>query len=335
MLDVSTKDGVWLFYDGECPVCNSVADYLRIKKQYGSLHLIDARDPQNSELVQSVNERGFDLDEGVVIVHEGRFFYGQDALKFMARHSPTRNIFSLICKSVFWSENIARLVYPWLKGIRNWLLHRRRIERIDNLRLCEEPIFQSVFGESWEKIAPVIGRRYANRPYTEDKVTVEGTLDVMCSGPVRVLAPLLWLLRTVPPMNVKEVPVSVNFHSNPHSKEVAFDRVFRFEKRGAYYLRTRMIQIKANDIMEILNYGICWLATCSWINDKVVMRHKGYALKLMGHSVVLPITFLFGEVEGEETPIDDETFHTRVTIKHPWFGVVYEYKGLLKITSDR
>ena len=96
-----------------------------------------------------------------------------------------------------------------------------------------------------------------------------------------------------------------------------------------------MIQIKANEIMEILNYGICWLATCSWINEKVVMRHKGYALKLMGHSVALPITFLFGEVECEEQPVDDETFHTRVTIKHPWFGVFYEYKGLLKITSDR
>ena len=94
-----------------------------------------------------------------------------------------------------------------------------------------------------------------------------------------------------------------------------------------------MSQVKANEIVEILNCGICWLGTCSWRNGKVVMEHKGYALKLLGHSVPLPITFLLGQVESEEIPVDTDTFHTRVTIKHPWFGVVYEYKGLFKITS--
>ena len=76
MVDLSISEGVWLFYDGKCPICSSVADYLRIKKQYGSLNLVDARDPLNYELVRSVNEQGFDLDEGVVIVHDGCFLHG-------------------------------------------------------------------------------------------------------------------------------------------------------------------------------------------------------------------------------------------------------------------
>ena len=334
MVDLLVSEGVWLFYDGKCPICSSVADYLRIKKQYGSLNLVDARDPLNYELVRSVNEQGFDLDEGVVIVHDGRFLHGQAALGFMAEHSAVRNVFNLVCKGVFWSENVSRLVYPWLRNCRNWLLRRRQIERIDNLQLCEEPIFQSVFGEAWGEVALVIRRRYANRPYTNDKIIVEGTLNISCAGPIRFLAPLFWLLRTVPPINEKSVPVSVDFDSNRHTKELHFNRVFQFRNRRPYILRSRMSQVKANEIVEVLNCGICWLGTCSWRGGEVVMEHKGYALKLLGHSVPLPITFLLGQVESEEIPVDTDTFHTRVTIKHSWFGVVYEYKGLFKITSE-
>jgi len=333
MVDLSTCDGVWIFYDGQCPMCSSVADYLRIKKKYGPLNLVDARDPLNCELVRSVNEQGFDLDEGVVIVHDGRFLHGEAALRFMAKHSAVHNFFNLVCKGAFWSQNIAGLIYPWLRGCRNWLLRRRQIERIDNLQLCEEPIFQSVFGESWARIAPVIRKRYANRPYTDDKIVVEGALDITCAGSIRFLAPLFWVLRTVPPINEKRVPVSVEFDSDRYNKELHFNRVFQFRHRRPYILKSRMSQVKANEIVEVLNFGICWLGRCSWQEGRVVMEHKGYALKLLGHSVPLPITCVLGRVESEEIPVGTDTFHTRVTIKHPWFGVVYEYKGLFKITS--
>lgn len=42
-----------------------------------------------------------------------------------------------------------------------------------------EPIFKSIFGESWDFLSPVMKKHYANRPYTDDVTVVEGTLDAL------------------------------------------------------------------------------------------------------------------------------------------------------------
>ena len=42
-----------------------------------------------------------------------------------------------------------------------------------------EPTFKSVFGASWDDLPPVMKQHYANQPYSNDEVTVEGTLDVV------------------------------------------------------------------------------------------------------------------------------------------------------------
>lgn len=77
-----------------------------------------------------------------------------------------------------------------------------------------KPIFQAIFGEAWEKLPPVLRRHYANRPCSADQVTVKGHLDVICRGPIRVLQPLLRLLRLIPPYNETHVPVTVVYESH-------------------------------------------------------------------------------------------------------------------------
>jgi predicted DCC family thiol-disulfide oxidoreductase YuxK len=87
MSNLAEKQGVWFVYDGECPMCNTAAHAFRIKQQYGSLHLINARKTKDDPLIEEINKRKIDLDEGMVIYCEDRFYHGKDALKFMARWS--------------------------------------------------------------------------------------------------------------------------------------------------------------------------------------------------------------------------------------------------------
>ena len=134
MKDLYKKDGVWFVYDGECPLCSSTARALRIKKSYGALHLVDARQNADNPLVREITRRGLDLDEGMVIYARNRFHHGKYALKFMARHGEYSNAFTAFCKSLFWSDNISSIAYPWLREARNILLVRHRIGRIGLLR---------------------------------------------------------------------------------------------------------------------------------------------------------------------------------------------------------
>lgn len=197
-----------------------------------------------------------------------------------------------------------------------------------------EPTFKPIFGDAWDNLPPVIKKHYANRPYTNDKVTVEGYLDVSCAKHMQLLAPLFWLLGTVPPINEKAVPVTVHFESKPGTKEFCFNRIFHFKDRKPYEFRSRMIQIKNNEVIEIMRFGISWRMNYLWEEGRVILRHKGYALKVFGHFIPLPITWLLGRGDAEEWAVDDDTFDMRATITHPWLGNVYEYKGRFEVEEN-
>lgn len=334
MMPLSKEDGVWFVYDGDCPLCTSAAHALRIKKDYGRIHLINAREAAGEPLLQEINRRGLDLDDGMVIYADHQFYHGRDALKFMARYGDARNGFTAFCKSFFWSDTVSSIAYPWMRGLRNWLLRRKNSPRIDNLNLKNAPIFQSIFGDAWDSLPPVIKKHYANRPYTDDLTIAEGTLDVMCRGPIRFLSPIMTLMGQIPARCEKNVPVTVRFQSQRETKAFAFNRTFGFHNSPPYTFYSRMFQIKDREVIEIMCFGIGWKMLYAWDGTKVVLRHRGYALRIMGHFIPLPLTILLGEGYAEEVPVDDDHFDMMTCITHPWWGKIYEYKGRFKIVQE-
>lgn len=333
MNSLEEKTGVWFVYDGECPICTHAAEALRIKDQYGSLHTINAREVDADPLIAEINRRGLDLDEGMVIYADGQFFYGKDALRFIARYGENKNLFMMTFKGLFWSDHLSRLMYPWLRGTRNWLLRQRNVQRIDNLQLKNEPIFKSIFGDKWEDLPSVIKKHYANRPYTQDETTVKGVLNVMCRPPLLYISPLMRLLGQIPARNEAEVPVSVQFKSDLDSRAFRFYRIFNFTTGKPYTFESRMLQIKGSEVIEIMRFGLGWKLQYAWDGEKVILSHRGYALQLFGHQIPLPLTLLLGAGYAEERPVDDNTFDMETNITHPWWGKVYEYKGRFEVPN--
>ncbi len=327
---MSAPKTITFIYDGECPLCTNAAMALRIKKDYGMLKLINARDAKDDTLIKEIKTRGLDLDEGMVIYDDQNFYHGAEALQFMARYGEPSNIFTAICKALFWSNAISTLTYPWMRGTRNWLLRRKNVGRIDNLGLKNEPTFKSIFGDSWDELPPVIKAHYANRPYSDNETICEGTLDVMCKPPLNWLASIMKLLGQIPPVNEADVPITVRFESDRDSKAFHFVRTFHF-KSGDYVFHSRMVQVKDNEVIEIMRFGLGWRMRYSLDGEKVVLAHKGYALHAFGHFIPLPLTLLMGKGYAEERAVDDKTFDMITHITHPWWGKVYEYKGRFKV----
>ncbi len=211
------------------------------------------------------------------------------------------------------------------------LLHHKEIAQIDNLNLKSEPIFKSVFGDAWHNLPVVMQKHYSNRPYTDDTYTAEGTLDVICTGPIKLLAPLLWLVKGIPPHNENEVRTTVHFQSHLDSKAFTFNRVFHFKKRSPYRFKSSMIQTTNNEVIELMRFGIGWKSSFHWEDACVKLKHKGYVLKLFGHFIPIPLTALIGKGNAVETAIDDDTFDMQTDITHPWWGKIYEYKGRFQL----
>jgi hypothetical protein len=333
MSSLKEKNGIWFVYDGDCPICTHAAEALRIKKDYGQLYTLNARGFEADPLIEEINQRGLDLDEGMVIYANDTFYHGKEALNFMAKYGEVTNSFMAVFKGLFWSTTISILVYPWLRGARNWLLRRKNVHRIDNLQLKNEPIFKAIFGESWDDLPPVLKKHYSNRPYTQDETLVKGELDVICKPPLKWLSPLMKLLGQIPTYNETNVSVTVHFQSDLNTKAFHFNRIFNFSKGKPYKFQSRMIQIKGDEVIEIMRFGLGWKMSYSWDGEKVVLSHRGYALSLFGHLVPLPITILMGAGYAEERPVDDNTFEMETHIMHPWWGKIYEYKGRFEVLN--
>ena len=122
-LDVSDTP-VQLIYDGNCPFC--VAYTSRVKRYSGveSITITDAHDTalNSKSTIQLISDQGLDLDEGIVLRINDKFYHGPLALHILSSMSGQHGWFNRLNKAIFGSALVARIIYPVLKAIRNLTL---------------------------------------------------------------------------------------------------------------------------------------------------------------------------------------------------------------------
>ena len=112
--------GLTLIYDGECPVCKTYVQMLRLREAAGVVTLVNAREAP--DLVGDMRKRGFEINEGMILLAGDQVFFGADALNAVALMStPTRWV-NRLNYSLFRSRRLSRLAYPFMRGSRGVLL---------------------------------------------------------------------------------------------------------------------------------------------------------------------------------------------------------------------
>ncbi len=190
-----------------------------------------------------------------------------------------------------------------------------------------QPTFQPIFGAAWDALPPVMHSHYANRPYTQDVVTVEGVMEVAASPLMRLFAPLLQWTGLLVPYEGSNVPVKVRFRSEPESNAFCFDREFRFPGKKPCHFRSHMIPIGGNEVIEFMSLGIGWCAAYDFVGGKVTLTHRGYVLRALGLVIPVPLHWFFGKGYAEEEATGEKRFRMAMEVRHPWFGQVYRYSG--------
>lgn len=121
---------VWLVYDGECPMCNNYAQFLRLRQSVEEFVLVDAR--RGGPIVDEVRRLPHDLNDGMVVKIGDRHFVGSEALNVLALLSTDRGAFNKFNRLAFSSPLISRVTYPTLKAGRWVLLKLKRVKPIGN-----------------------------------------------------------------------------------------------------------------------------------------------------------------------------------------------------------
>lgn len=127
----AADEQLWLVYDKDCPFCSSYVKYVRLQRSIGQLNLVDAR--QGGELVESIIKNGFDLNEGMVLKYQGRFYHGADCINILALMSTRSGLFNKVNAVIFRSATVSRLLYPVLRAGRNLTLKILRRKSLADL----------------------------------------------------------------------------------------------------------------------------------------------------------------------------------------------------------
>jgi predicted DCC family thiol-disulfide oxidoreductase YuxK len=119
----------WLLYDGECPFCSRYVVHVRLREAVGQVMLANAR--EYPALVEEVRRHGYDVDTGMVLKLNGRYYHGADCIHALALLTTPAGWFNRINSLAFRSHTFARIAYPILRTGRNITLRLLGRSRLD------------------------------------------------------------------------------------------------------------------------------------------------------------------------------------------------------------
>ena len=100
-------------YDGECPFCNHFAELLEIKSKIPHITVINGR--KNLNIINSLLDKGFDLDKGAVLIKGDDIFHGAEAINTICKEveNPSSRLLQILSVT-FKSTKRTNFLFPLL-----------------------------------------------------------------------------------------------------------------------------------------------------------------------------------------------------------------------------
>ena len=108
-------------YDGECPFCNHFAELLELKSKINNIVILDGR--KNPKIVNSLLDKGFDIDKGAILLKDDDIFHGAEAINKICNQitNPSSKLLKLL-SNIFKSDKRTNLLFPFLVRARRFAL---------------------------------------------------------------------------------------------------------------------------------------------------------------------------------------------------------------------
>ena len=108
-------------YDGECPFCNHFAELLELKSKIKNISILDGR--KNPDLIRDLFLKGYDLDNGAILLKDKDIFHGADAINTVCKliKKPSSKLLDILSRT-FKSNERTRFIFPILVRARRLAL---------------------------------------------------------------------------------------------------------------------------------------------------------------------------------------------------------------------
>ncbi|AFB21170.1 DUF4166 domain-containing protein [Rickettsia canadensis] len=184
-----------------------------------------------------------------------------------------------------------------------------------------------------EKLPIILQKRYNIKPYSNNKITLEGKMNITISKIFQcfsLFCRAVWDLTSYPDNNI---PVAVILTSDKTSPIILMHRIFYYKNRAAYHFYSKMILIKDNIILELIRFRIAIKLLYHLENNKIIMDYGRYVLYLGKSLIPIPLHLIIGKFFTYKEIENDKIFNIRVKMVHTLFSKIFEYTGKFKIEA--
>lgn len=101
-----------IVYDGDCPFCSQFVKMVRLREVFGAVKLVDARASDDPQIIDLRSR--FRLDDGFVVIHGGKEYYGPAAMDFLSIASDSKGFMSRMLRTPLFKGAFGRWTYPKL-----------------------------------------------------------------------------------------------------------------------------------------------------------------------------------------------------------------------------
>ena len=108
-----------LYYDEECPFCNEYSKYVELRKKY-DIKIFNAR--ESIDKIKVFRNKGFDINDGMIIECESKIFQGSDAVKIIDKYIDKKRVLDQFISVIINLPGFKLLVYPIVKFLRIMIL---------------------------------------------------------------------------------------------------------------------------------------------------------------------------------------------------------------------
>lgn len=179
-------------------------------------------------------------------------------------------------------------------------------------------------GDAWQTLPPVIQRHYAVQEGQGSSL-----VGVMTIAYPHFMLPMIGLISCFGGLVFRR---GSNVHTRVEKTAdnqgvLHWHRTLRFPDGKTAHFRSQMTYQTEHALIETIRYGFGIRLRAEAEDGRLVYRSQGHCWQGAGLRITLPDWLLLGTATISEQALSADSFRLDFTIRHPWWGETYSYRG--------
>ncbi len=184
-------------------------------------------------------------------------------------------------------------------------------------------LLQQVLGEDWHKLPPVIQQHYQLEDGQQNSLT--GSMTI--AYPTYCF-PLIWLIHLFGGLALwRGDNVQTRVQKTTTANTLHWQRIMTYSADICDYFRSQMYYFTDHEVIEMIGFGFGLRLKMTVHNGDLLYQSQGHFWQYGKLRVTLPDWLLLGTATISEHAVSADMFELNFTIKHPWWGETYSYRG--------